>query len=183
MGRNNMRIGVSRWLIIFIFFGRLFATSLIPASIEEMTRRSSLILTGVVRSISISENPDNGMIFRTIEIEPDWVLKGEIRKGQTVYIYALGGKLKGMTMKVPGAPEFTVGEKVLVFLKKDRQNRWRVFGMAEGKFSLVDTRRGVRAVRALDEINFVEPKGERVTFKSEYPFDELIGIVLSQLRK
>src|SRR5262245_39633961 len=62
-------------------------------------------------------------------------LKGEIPLGPLT-IRQLGGRVAGMQAWVEGSPEFTVGERVLVFLSRNADGTLRVAHLYRGKFSI-----------------------------------------------
>ncbi|MFQ5829781.1 MAG: hypothetical protein ACE5JD_11590 [Candidatus Methylomirabilia bacterium] len=70
-----------------------------------------------------------------IGVRADEVLKGSVA-GQLVSVHQLGGKVGDIASFVGGAPRFTVGERVLLFLSRRRGGELRVTGLFQGKFSL-----------------------------------------------
>ncbi|HYG67141.1 MAG TPA: hypothetical protein VD838_05755, partial [Anaeromyxobacteraceae bacterium] len=79
---------------------------------------------------------------------------------ERVRVVVPGGRVGNLAQRVDAAPVFDAGEDVVVFLGR-RGTRWRVAGLALGKFR-VD---GATARPTLDELRFAPgrtPPGERV---------------------
>jgi hypothetical protein len=47
-----------------------------------------------------------------------------------------GGSIGDLAQGVPGLPEFSSGESVIIFLKRQRRDVYRVVGGKQGKFSV-----------------------------------------------
>src|SRR5207244_5219996 len=78
-----------------------------------------------VRAIESRWHPATRRIFTVITLDVRDSLKGEIPLGPLT-IRQLGGRVAGMQAWVEGSPEFTVGERVLVFLSRNADGTLRV---------------------------------------------------------
>ncbi len=78
---------------------------------------------------------DHGRILTTVRMSVEGTLKGVERT--TVTFRVPGGRVGDIRMKVSTAPEFTVGERSMVFLKATHEDpttpTLHVYGGAEGK--------------------------------------------------
>jgi hypothetical protein len=89
---------------------------------------------------------DDGLIWTTVTLDVDETLE---RSNQAQVVFRIpGGTVDGLSLTVPGAPRFKVGQSVLVFLDGDR-----LLGFGQGAFLVED---GV-AFRGLGNALTAEP--------------------------
>lgn len=174
----NTKLKISIGLLMT--FGLTFATTMLPLSIEELIDKSPLIITGEVVSIETYENQENGIIHREVAVIPNEVLKGEISPDIPIIVYVLGGTIGERAVFVPGSPEFEVGEKVLLFLMDHKDGKMWVRGLAQGKFTLIETPEGIKAVRDISDIYLVSRDGKEIDLKSTYNLNELRNLIISK---
>lgn len=62
-------------------------------------------------------------------------IRGPLHAGDTFDDVELGGAWGAIGLSVPGAPRFTPGERVLLFLQKNDRGEWTAKSMALGKFT------------------------------------------------
>ncbi len=135
------------------------ATLVRPTTVEQMARRSDAVVRGVVVSRRSVWGKGARRIVTLVEIETRAVWRGEAPTSLTVVVP--GGTVDGIGQQVAGAPEFTVGEEVALFLRRDGPARFRVKNLALGKFGI----RGGEAKPRLDGVGFVRGEvtaGERL---------------------
>lgn len=114
-------------------------------SIEELVEESSYVVSGVVES---SDPIDvNGNIYTIVSIENASFITelGQLAAKDSVKIKVIGGEIPiiedGIEVGidgqyVDGAPEFTVGEEVVVFINKDAGSLSSVTGLNQGLFRI-----------------------------------------------
>jgi hypothetical protein len=107
-----------------------------PASVEELARGSDAVVRGRVVSLSARRSSDGKRISTYAEVETDSVWRGNAPARLTVVVR--GGVVGDIGEKVFGAPTFSQGEEVVVFLGKTDRSFYRVRGLAQGKFSVAD---------------------------------------------
>jgi hypothetical protein len=117
-------------------------TVLVPMSDADLVRTSALVVVGTARRIESLALRD-GRILSEITLGVERTLKGEVASG-TVVVTAPGGSVGDRTVQVFGAPEFAVGETVLLFLRRAAGGRLRTTALALGKYH-VDRQPGARA--------------------------------------
>jgi hypothetical protein len=135
------------------------ATLVRPTTVEAMARRSDAVVRGVVVSRRSAWGSGAKRIVTLVGIETRAVWRGEAPALFTVVVP--GGTMDGIGQLVAGAPEFTVGEEVAVFLHREGPARYRVRNLALGKLTL----RGGEAAPRLDGVGFVRGEataGERL---------------------
>ncbi len=100
--------------------------------LAEMTNRADRIVVAQVVSTKSAWDAQHRFIHTTIELKVDEVWKGAAAEHET--IVQPGGSVGDVEMRVHGMPQFTTGEKTLLFLAG--QSAPRVVGMSQGKRSL-----------------------------------------------
>ncbi len=124
------------------------ATTFVAMSDAELTAASDVILTGTVTRIRSVAPPGKQQIRTFVTLAVGNLLKGRLR-GPEVTIRESGGRVGELTEWVYGAPQFTVGEEVLVFLQRRKDGTLSTTSLGLGKYEILGaTARIVR--RTLD---------------------------------
>jgi len=116
---------------------------------EALVRGSEAIVAGSVASVVALAGPVDGpAIFTRIEIDV-WQTFKALPEGAPARLTLLqtGGTLGERTLHVHGQARFEVGEPVLVFIERVFDGRLIPYGMAQGKFSLIERDGRMVAVR------------------------------------
>src|SRR5207245_1045758 len=111
------------------------ATTVVPVADADLVSTATAIVIADVKAIESRWDPATRRIFTVITLDVRDSLKGEIPLGPLT-IRQLGGRVAGMQAWVEGSPEFTVGERVLVFLSRNADGTLRVAHLYQGKFSI-----------------------------------------------
>jgi len=107
----------------------------VPASVEELARGSDAVVRGRVMSLASHPSADGRRISTSVEVEATSVWRGTVPARVTVVVP--GGTAGRVAQRVAGAPQFTVGEEVVVFLgQMGKAQAYRVTGLAQGKFAV-----------------------------------------------
>lgn len=144
------------------------ASQAISISVEELTRRSDLILRGRVDGVSAAWSEDGARIFTTAEVVPSAFWRGGA--AGTVKVLVPGGVVGHVAQRVDGAPSLTPGEEVVLFLIRAEAGDYRVSGLVQGKYTV---ERGV-ARPDLSKVEFVRVEvkpGEKAA--GPMPLEEL----------
>ena len=110
-------------LLIFLFSLSSYATLFRPVSFEEQQKEADGFITGKVKSIEYLE----GREFKILT---------KVRIGESD-IFIPGGKYKNTIVKVHGAPEFHIGSRVGVFVKKNQDRLW-LMNLSLGTFDEIE---------------------------------------------
>ncbi len=142
----------------------------VPATVEELARGSEAVVRGRVVSLASHPSADGRRISTSVEVEATSVWRGTAPARVTVVVP--GGTAGRLAQRVAGAPHFTVGEEVVVFLGRiGKAQAYRVTGLAQGKFAV----EAQQATPDLSQTSFVGRKamqaGERRV--EAMPVDEL----------
>ncbi len=122
----------------------LGATVLVPAEFREIVGGSQVIVHGRVIDVRSDWTGDRFRIETFVTLEAGAYLKGG--PGERVTFRVPGGTIGRYRSLMVGAPEFRVGDEVVMFLKADGPSVPYVFGLSQGVFRV---RREVRSGRRL----------------------------------
>ena len=124
--------------ILLIFIG-LAAASLVQAStveklsLDRLVGEADLIVRGRVDEVKSRRASDRRIMTTVVTITIERQFKGP--KVSSVTIEQPGGSLGDVTLGVPGLPEFTTDEDVILFLKRQRGGAFKIVGGNQGKFT------------------------------------------------
>jgi hypothetical protein len=110
------------------------ATVVIPASLSELTRDAQAIARGRVVGVRARWTEDRQTIETIVSLEAEEYLKG--RLGSTVEFRVPGGAFGRYRSVVVGAPQFAVGQRVIVFLGARGPMVPYVLGLYQGVYRL-----------------------------------------------
>lgn len=129
-------------------FSAASATTVLPISEEELTKRAAIIVTGVVEDIHSDYAADRSMIYTYITIRVSRTLKGDLPDGKLM-LRQLGGTVGDETVWLAGAPEYMIGEELLVFAGPFIQTDYfGVLGIFYGRYEIeTDPSTGRKTVR------------------------------------
>ena len=146
----------------------LHAASVPAMSFEHIVRSSPRAFRGVVTKSWSAWDEGRTAIWTHYEIRVAETLRGPA--GATFTISEPGGTVDGLTMEVPGAPRFSVGEEAVVFAYQTPIGYWRVRGWGQGGFR-VDRQDGHGVVRAqlAAGVLLIDPKGTTAKAAAQYP--------------
>lgn len=123
----------------------LSATVLVPAEFREIVSGSQIIVHGRVTDVRAEWIDGRRRIESVVTLEPSSFYRGT--SAQTVTFRVPGGQIGRYKSVTVGAPEFTAGEEVVLFLKARGPAVPQVFGLNQGIFRVqVDPRTGRRTV-------------------------------------
>ncbi|MGH9823769.1 MAG: putative Ig domain-containing protein, partial [Blastocatellia bacterium] len=139
MGRVALRYLVCSAIIfscIIAVAGLADATTARIPSDNEMVVQSRAIVTGQVVSVESAALDGEYDIYTYVTLKVDRVFKGNITSRQIV-LKEPGGRIGEKMRMVFGTPEFSPGERILVYLDTWFDGSLRVHQMFLGKFSIV----------------------------------------------
>jgi len=106
---------------------------------EQLWEESDTIVLGTVTGIT-HHGMLSGMIYRIVTLSVERFYKNPL-DAETLFIRVEGGELGDRGVWVEDQPEFSVGERALVFLAETDQTHegetvYRVYGLFQGKFTV-----------------------------------------------
>ena len=112
----------------------LQATTVIPASLEEIVEGSQLIVHGRVIDVQARTTADRRSIFSLVTVAVDEAVKGS--PGRAVTFRVPGGQIGRYRRVIVGAPEFATGDEVVVFLRGGGAAVPTLFGLGQGVYKV-----------------------------------------------
>ena len=116
---------------------RLGATTVLPADLGELSRDARFIVRGQVVAQNARWTDDHRAIETIVTLQPDAYLKGQL--GETVDFRVPGGRLGRFQSIMVGAPQFAVGQGVILFLGARGPSVPYILGLSQGVFRLVES--------------------------------------------
>lgn len=146
--------------IIFLFILTFSSTGNIRAnsiaaralSIAELTRRSDVIALGTVNTIESDWNLNGRTIETRIDLKVEEIFKGTVDRTK-VSFHQLGGVVGDTASSVGETAPFVDGERVAVFLFKNKQQNLQLVGSFQGKFLVESRPEGEVAVRRVPGVS------------------------------
>lgn len=131
-------------LFSFISMGvvtNLSSTTIIRADLPELVQDAESIALGTVTDKECSWIVGDGnhkLIYTTYALEVEELIKGYTTQNSITF-KVVGGEVGDVSLKVPSAPHFEIGERVIVLLWPDGYERLSdVVGWSQGDFHVVD---------------------------------------------
>lgn len=116
------------------------ATTIVLPSDEQLIAKAPVIIEGEVLDSAPFDR--NGSIWTATNIMVTRTIKGSAES--TITVREPGGMLDDRITKIFGAPEFTSGSRVLLFLNRESDGTYRVVDLFVGKFDEATTTAGER---------------------------------------
>ncbi len=113
-----------------------FSTSVIIPSDDDLVISARAIVTGTVLSMGTGFDDEQERVYTYVTLQVEDVLKGAITQ-QEIILKQEGGQFGDRGEILYGTPDFSVGERVLVYLDTWADGSLRVHQMFLGKFSIV----------------------------------------------
>jgi hypothetical protein len=115
------------------------ATTFVRMDERDLAARASVAVIGTVTAVTVPTRAGlaGEPIVTRIVIDPEDVLFGQLPAGPLV-LHEPGGRTRNGAERIFGAPQYRVGERVLVFATLHADGRWRTTAMAMGKYALDD---------------------------------------------
>lgn len=115
------------------------------APAAELTKRAELVAVGRVAAMKAEWNETRSSIRTRVTLSVDEYVKGSA--GKSLDVFVPGGEVDGVGELYTHTPRFSRDEDVVVFLEKDKKNRYRVSGGDQGKYAVrMDKKSGKRIV-------------------------------------
>lgn len=118
------------------------AASLVVAmDVDELTRRADRVVVGEVLAVESAWDERHEQIVSTIEVAVADAWKGAAPAGGRLRIVQPGGTVGEVEMRVHGLPQFTAGERAVLFLRADKADaktpasalRHALVGLGQGR--------------------------------------------------
>ncbi len=133
---------VRTFLVMILCAGAAAATTVVPMSVEELTRAASHVVEAHALHSWTSWNAQHTLIYTYTTFQVSRALKG--RTAETITVKQVGGTADGYTQKVSGLRQFQEGEDALLFLRPSAgaDGTLVVVGLIQGNFRVARTPSG-----------------------------------------
>ena len=125
-------------LLLFVSSATVRGTTVLPADLGELSRQAQAIPRGRVVAVEARWTEDRRAIESIVTLQAETYLKGEF--GPTLQFRVPGGQLGRFRSITVGAPEFQVGQRVIVFLGARGPRLPHILGFSQGVFRIQQTR-------------------------------------------
>ena len=138
------------WLVtlaLMLLSPLVWATTVLEVSFSTLVQDAEVIAVGVVTAIETEWDAQDETPFTLVTFSDLEVLKGDT--GQTeLTLHFLGGPAPdGAIMQIVGVPQFSLGERVIVFSVGNEHNAVPLVGMWQGVYRVVfDAERGIDTI-------------------------------------
>ncbi|MCX8070959.1 MAG: matrixin family metalloprotease [Candidatus Binatia bacterium] len=123
-----------------------WATILVYDNDAELAAQSDAVVLGKVSAVVPEYTPETNSVRTRVSVAVQAVVAGRLQQ-ESIELSEFGGAVPGLQEEVFGTPEYRVGERVLVFVQRGDQGRFRTTGLAMGKFTVEATGGGTWVAR------------------------------------
>lgn len=139
-----MRNSILTVLVLWLVAAPVRATVIVPADLAELAHDAQVIARGRVVDVNPQWTDDRRTIETIVTLEAESYLKGGL--GETLQFRVPGGTLGRLRNIVMGAPQFAVGQRVVVFLGANGPRVPHLLGLNQGVYRLGFTASGQAVV-------------------------------------
>ena len=132
--------------VLWTWSNSAHATSVTEFTFTDLVAQADVIAVGTVTEIREQWDEEKKAPLTLVTFSNLTVVKGS--PGSSFTLEFLGGKMpNGLVMTIPGVPQFTVGEKAVVFCAGNRRDFCPLVGIWQGVLRIMtDPQRGVETV-------------------------------------
>jgi hypothetical protein len=135
-----MRVVLIAMIVTVIAGGAASATVVLPADLSELSHDAVAIARGHIVAVDAQWKEGRRGIETLVTLETETYLKGSL--GSVVQFRVPGGSLGRFRSIVVGAPQFAVGQRVILFLGSRGPTVPYVLGLSQGVFRITQTPQG-----------------------------------------
>jgi hypothetical protein len=143
-------------LCLLLACTQLFSTTIVPMSVERLTRASTNVVLAKATDSWTEWNADHSLIYTVTRFRVERSIKGTAP--QELVVKQMGGQSGAYQQKVAGVRHFRSGERSVLFVHPSQSNdgRYVVTGLMQGNFAVKSAAsdpvvtNGVEGVEAFD---------------------------------
>jgi hypothetical protein len=106
---------VTAVLLLLLFVPVMAHAGQLPVPTQDLVAKAQVIVTGKIESTQTRFDRNN-RIFTDVVLKVQDVVKGNVNRGSNLTFTVIGGIYGSLAMTVPGLPNFTRDEQVLLYL-------------------------------------------------------------------
>jgi hypothetical protein len=111
------------------------ATTILPATLDQISREAAVIARGEVVALDAEWTSDHRGITTLVTLQADEYMKGSF--GRVFRFRIPGGRLGRFQSVTVGAPQFAVGQHVVVFLAAQGPAVPHIVGLNQGVYRVI----------------------------------------------
>jgi len=119
---------------LFVMCALAAATTIVPLSVNELTRYSSDVVEAQAVSAYSEWNPQHTLIFTYTTFSVERALKGQAP--QSITVKQIGGQIGKDSVRVAGVRYFHAGDRSVLFLQQSADGTYGITGMIQGDFRI-----------------------------------------------
>src|SRR5689334_17882834 len=135
--------GLATLAALALGVGRVEATSMRVMPLAELVQRSQKIVHGIVSNAEVFDSTDSIWTLYTMQVSK--AAKGALASSRQLRFRCEGGTTTRGTMRIPGTPQFRIGEEVVIFYAPENY-RCQVMGWNQGSFRALASPSGTKVV-------------------------------------
>jgi hypothetical protein len=116
-------------MMVLCFSATATATVVMPSSLESMTQACDAIVVGKVTSTQAYW--EDNRIFTAVYVDVNEWVKPSDQDAEAIELKVMGGTVGDTTLEIDHAPEFAVGDEVVLFLNQV-EDKYMPFGIYYG---------------------------------------------------
>ena len=155
----NTRRGILALVSTLVLGAMAWATSVIPISVEELSRRASMVVEARAMNSWSEWSQDHSMIFTFTRFEVSRSLKGGAV--QQVVVRQMGGQVGHTVQRVSGLRSWLPGDESMLFLRPSEAGGgvMSVVGLMQGDFRITRLNSGeARATNGVPQVKIYSPE-------------------------
>lgn len=128
---------MKRSVLVVVLLGSLLtATTVVPMSIERLTRASTHVVVGKAADSWTEWNADRTLIYTVTRFRVQRSIKGDA--GESIFVKQIGGANGSYQQKVAGVRYWQEGETSVLFIRpaSGTDGRFVVTGLMQGNFAV-----------------------------------------------
>ena len=164
-------------ILFALFAAQLFATSVIPMSIEQLTVSSTKVVRASAISSESSWDAEHAHIYTFTHFKPLETLKGGA--DSEIVVRQMGGRVGNIEQRVSGVRRWNAGDESVLFLRPSEAGNgvMAVVGLFQGNFAVQRTSRLKEAIATNgvpDAMQLDTNSGAVTQFRAaQFPLNEL----------
>ena len=124
-----------------------WATTVLETSFATLVRDAEVIAVGTVTAIETEWDAEQEAPFTLVTFSDLEVLKGDNTQTELTLHFLGGPTPDGLIMEIAGTPQFSLGERVVIFSVGNQQQIVPLVGMWQGVYRVVlDAERGIETI-------------------------------------
>jgi hypothetical protein len=125
---------ISLMCLILAVPGFVQGTTQQKLAIDQLIDEADLVVRGRVEGVKTRQAPDRRSVSTVVSVSVERQFKGA--EVSSVTVEQPGGAMGDVAQGVPGLPEFSKGEDVVLFLKRQRGDVFNTVNGKQGKFTI-----------------------------------------------